>query len=574
MKIVDLHVHSNKSDGSLTPTELVHYAVSKGLTAFALTDHDTIDGIDEALSTAANLPEESQITVIPGIEFSTKYEGRDVHIVGICIDHRNPAFQKHVLEFADTRVTRNKKMCANLQEAGIDISYEKLLLAFPDSVITRGHYAQYLKEHGYVTSTVEAFDRYLGDHCKYFVPREKVTPEQAIELILKAGGIPILAHPMLYHLSKTRLDALVAQLKEAGLVGIEAIYCTHNAADERFVRKLADKYQLCISGGSDYHGASKPGLDLATGYGKLVIPEEILTNLLKASPSGVSASKLSDSEVSASGTSHILFTDLDGTLLTSEKKVSDYTKAVLERFTKAGHRLALSSGRAIDSVMDVQTSLGLTFPNMYLIGYNGGEIYDCSKKKSILRTALTFEQVEIILTTAQEMGIHCHTYSDTHIVAREENEQLRYYKRAIHSPVLITPDILSVLDKPPCKCIAIELKERSRLEELRSVLNEKLGDEVTILFSSNYYLEFFSSYAGKGTAVEKLCQLLPIPLKQSLAIGDEENDISMLKAAGLGIAMKNAKEAVKKVADQITTDDNNHDGLAKTLETLEFLWEA
>ncbi len=299
MNIVDLHVHSNKSDGSLTPTELVALAVEKGLSAFALTDHDTTDGLTEALNAAADynrkladgtLPPLASgktpvpLEVIPGIEFSTEYEGKDIHIVGLYLDYEAPFFQEQIQAFVDARITRNQKMCANLQEAGIDISYEKLLVAFPGSVITRGHYARYLLEHGYVKSMPEAFDRYLGDHTKYFVPRDKITPAQAVELILKANGIPVLAHPTLYHMSDARLEKLVSCLKEAGLIGIEAIYSTYNTAEERQMRGLAAKYDLCISGGSDFHGANKPKLELATGYGKLFIPEEILDNLKKKRP--------------------------------------------------------------------------------------------------------------------------------------------------------------------------------------------------------------------------------------------------------------------------------------------------
>lgn len=299
MNIVDLHVHSNKSDGSLTPTELVRLAVEKGLSAFALTDHDTTDGITEALTAAeeynrkladGTLPPLSSgktplpLEVIPGIEFSTEYEGKDIHIVGLYIDYEAPFFKEHIQSFVDSRIVRNRKMCANLNEAGIDISYEKLLETFPCSVITRGHYARYLLTHGYVKSMTEAFERYVGDHTKYFVPREKVTPVQAVELILKAKGLPILAHPMLYHMSDGRLDKLVSQLKKAGLIGIEAIYSAYNAAEERQMRALASKYALRISGGSDFHGANKPKLELATGYGKLFIPEDVLVNLKKDCP--------------------------------------------------------------------------------------------------------------------------------------------------------------------------------------------------------------------------------------------------------------------------------------------------
>lgn len=275
MKIVDLHVHSNKSDGSLTPTELVHLAVEKGLSAFALTDHDTTAGIKEAIDAAAQLP----IEVIPGIEFSTEYEGKDIHIIGLYINYEDPCFKEQIQSFVDSRILRNRKMCALLQESGISITYEQLKETFPGSVITRGHYAKYLLEHGYVKSMPEAFDRYIGDHAKCFVPREKVTPIQAVTLILKAGGIPILAHPTLYHMSYARLETLVSRLKDAGLIGIEAIYSTYTASEERQMRNIAAKYDLCISGGSDFHGANKPKLELATGYGKLAIPIEVLEKL-------------------------------------------------------------------------------------------------------------------------------------------------------------------------------------------------------------------------------------------------------------------------------------------------------
>ncbi len=283
-----MHVHSNKSDGSKSPTELVHMAMSKGLSAFALTDHDTVDGIDEAIVCAeklqeflctksdCNIPE-----VIPGIELSTEYQGKDIHLVGLYIDHHSAAFRKYLQEFVDSRIERNRKMCANLAAAGIDISYEKLVEAFPDSVLTRAHYAIYLVEHGYCSGKEQAFSQYVGDHTKYFVPREKITPEMAVELILQAGGIPILAHPVLYRMSDARLEALVARLKAVGLAGIEAIYATYSQAEERQMRKLADKYDLCISGGSDYHGEAKPGLEMGTGYGKLFVPEDLLKALLE-----------------------------------------------------------------------------------------------------------------------------------------------------------------------------------------------------------------------------------------------------------------------------------------------------
>lgn len=300
MKAVDLHVHSTCSDGTFTPARLVDYAMEKGLAAFALTDHDTVDGLDEAISYAGKLKQEAHICgadtplipeVISGIEFSTEYcgnsgdrpnahgqnvHGQDVHIVGLYIDYKQPEFSARLQEFVDSRTERNRKMCRLLTEAGIDISYEALLAEFPDSVITRAHYAKYMLMHGYTKSMKEAFDRYIGDHCPCYVPREKVTPAQAVQLILEANGFPVLAHPILYHMSDERLEGLVRELKDAGLMGIEAIYSTYKPCEERQIRALAQKYGLLISGGSDFHGENKPGLDLGIGYGKLFVPENVL----------------------------------------------------------------------------------------------------------------------------------------------------------------------------------------------------------------------------------------------------------------------------------------------------------
>ncbi len=280
MKSVDLHVHSNKSDGTLSPSDLVTLALAKGLSAFALTDHDTTAGIDEAMEAAEKARMQGHdIEVIPGIEFSTEYEGKDVHIVGIDIDYRSEAFQKYLKDFQESRDNRNRKMCAKLSEHGVDITYEKLRAEFSNSVLTRAHYAKYMLEHGAVKSMSEAFDRYIGDRAPCFLPREKVTPSQAVSLILTSGGIPILAHPILYHMSDARLDKLVSTLKDVGLIGIEAIYSTYNSAEERQIRKLAKKYELHISGGSDFHGDTKPGLEMGSGYGKLFVPYGVLEKL-------------------------------------------------------------------------------------------------------------------------------------------------------------------------------------------------------------------------------------------------------------------------------------------------------
>jgi len=280
MHPIDLHTHSTRSDGTLTPAELIRYAAQKGLAAIALTDHDTIDGIEEAVQAARSLssqdPDALVPEVIPGVELSTEYRGKDIHIVGLFIDWQNREFADRLRGFADARIYRNRKMCSLLTENGCPVSYEDLEAAFPDTVITRAHFAQYLLDKGMISSIDEAFKKLIGDDCPCFVPREKITPHDAVRFLLSFGGVPILAHPLQYKLSGAELDVLVASLTELGLDGIEVYYSTHRQADTAYLSRIAEKYGLLLSGGSDFHGTRKQNLDLGTGYGHLYVPDSIL----------------------------------------------------------------------------------------------------------------------------------------------------------------------------------------------------------------------------------------------------------------------------------------------------------
>ena len=282
METIDLHVHSCYSDGSLTPTELVALALNTRLSAFALTDHDTTDGIDEALQAATN----TGLEIIPGIEFSTRWEHRDVHILGYYVNYHAASFQKKLHKFLDARDLRNVKMCERIREyTGFPITLELLTKAFPDAVITRAHMAAWLVDQGYISSRPEAFEKYLGEQAPCFVSKTEVTPTNAIQLILANGGIPVLAHPLLYHLPEEKMHELIREVKEAGLLGIEAVYVLNQGDDEAYVRSLAEQYHLCITGGSDFHGKNKPDIALGTGlHGNLSIPYELLTELKKLRP--------------------------------------------------------------------------------------------------------------------------------------------------------------------------------------------------------------------------------------------------------------------------------------------------
>ena len=279
MKYVDLHTHSTSSDGTFTPSELAAYAARKGLAAFALTDHDTTDGLAEAEAAAA----EHGIEFVPGIEFSTDYDGHDIHIVGLDIDRTQKDLTERLQAFRQNRDARNEEMLELLRTVGgFAITMEDLRRSYgQDTVITRAHFGRWLFEHGCVKSISEAFERYLGDGCPCFVEKKRTRPETAIRLILGAGGIPILAHPLLYHLSMPELESLARTLKELGLLGIEAIYSSNMGTDESQMRRLARKLDLKISGGSDFHGKNKPLIDLGSGRGNLKIPYEILENLRK-----------------------------------------------------------------------------------------------------------------------------------------------------------------------------------------------------------------------------------------------------------------------------------------------------
>lgn len=277
-RTVDLHVHSNRSDGTYPPAELIRYAVTKNLRVMALTDHDTVDGLPEIKEEAARI--ENAPEIVDGVELSTDLEGRDIHIVGLFINTEDPALNRYLQKFKDARDIRNEKMCDSLAKGlNMDISYEKLKDAFPGAVITRAHYARYMLEHKYISSMNEAFDRWIGDDKPYFIPREKVRPEDAVELIKKASGIPVLAHPVLYKFSLSRLEKLISDLKEAGLLGMETRYSTYTSGETRQMMMLANKYGLLESGGSDFHGSNKKDIDLGTGRGGLAVPYEIFEKL-------------------------------------------------------------------------------------------------------------------------------------------------------------------------------------------------------------------------------------------------------------------------------------------------------
>lgn len=275
--MIDLHVHSNHSDGTLSPKELTELAIAAGLSSFALTDHDTVSGIAEAKDAAAGQP----VTVISGTEISAAYKEKDIHILGLWIDENNPALLKGLADAVAERERRNEAMAERFRTLGIPLTLAELRLENPDTVITRAHFAKYLLERNYVKTREEAFTRYLGYDAPCFVPRTYMQPEQAISLILAAGGIPVLAHPLLYRLKPEELHTLLERLTAAGLKGLEVFYSSNTSFDESVAYGLANRFGLLMTGGSDFHGSNKPNLFLGTGRNhNLNIPDSLLEPLL------------------------------------------------------------------------------------------------------------------------------------------------------------------------------------------------------------------------------------------------------------------------------------------------------
>ena len=273
MDTIDLHTHSTFSDGTFTPLQLVKYAEEKGLKAFALTDHDTTEGVKEAKSIETN------VEVISGVEISTRYDKKEIHIVGLYVNENDADLNKQLKYYREKRVTRNFEILEKLNSLGVNITIDDVKESCTGDVISRAHIAKALVSKGFVGSYTEAFDRYLGDNKCAYVPRETLNYEESMELITKAGGVPVLAHPLLYKMSDTNLENMMVKLRQEGLKAVEVYYSTHSNSDTQHIMAMANRVGLIYSGGSDFHGATKPKIDMGTGMGKLAVPYEILEKI-------------------------------------------------------------------------------------------------------------------------------------------------------------------------------------------------------------------------------------------------------------------------------------------------------
>jgi predicted metal-dependent phosphoesterase TrpH len=275
MSRLDLHLHTTHSDGSFTPTEVIDFAQKAGVTALAITDHDITTGILEATVAGGK----HGIDVIPGIEISSILGDSELHILGYFLDYQDTRLNERLARLRESRHRRNPKIIERLRAAGIEITYEEVrTLAGTDSV-GRPHIARVLMDKGVVASAKEAFDLWLADGRPAYVPRELPTPSEAMQWIREAKGLPVLAHPTWVKTTEGTLTDLVHRLKADGLDGIEVHYSTHTPRQTREYLALAKQLDLLVTGGSDFHGLTKPDIDVGVGKGALHVPTSLLDKL-------------------------------------------------------------------------------------------------------------------------------------------------------------------------------------------------------------------------------------------------------------------------------------------------------
>lgn len=266
---IDLHLHTNASDGLFTPAEVVEQALRQRLNAIAITDHDTVDGFKEALSIAEGFP----LEVVAGVELSCYYKGNDVHVLGYLFDYENPEFARKIEVFRQERYERGEAMVAKLNDLGINLSMETVKLIAGNSAVGRPHVADALVREEFVQTYDEAFARYLGYHAPAYVPKPVLTPEQGIDLLHLVRGVAVLAHP-----GTLKHDEYIPDLVDMGLDGVEAYHSLHDRAAVQRYKNIAKKYGVIFTGGSDCHGPRKGKVLMGTQK----VPYSCLAELKRA----------------------------------------------------------------------------------------------------------------------------------------------------------------------------------------------------------------------------------------------------------------------------------------------------
>lgn len=262
----------------------------------------------------------------------------------------------------------------------------------------------------------------------------------------------------------------------------------------------------------------------------------------------------------------ILFVDLDATLLCDDKSISEKNRSAIQKMLAQGHYLVLATGRPVESGRIVARELGLTMPGCYMIAFNGAVLYDCASDRVLLKRSLPIDVVQELFERAKNAGIYAQTYTNTDIITSRHTKELDYYKEKSKLSYKLSKNVLDLLDEEPQKVLLIALENKERLIRFqRENLNwEK--EKCNSFFSCDEYLEYCPLHTNKGSGIEYLTKLLGMSMDATIAVGDEENDISMIEKARIGIAMKNGIPEIKKVADYVTENDNNHDAIAEVIE--------
>lgn len=273
--MIDLHCHSTFSDGSLTPEQLVEEAVNIGLTALALTDHDTVAGLPRFLAAGAGKP----VRLVPGVELSVDCSSGVMHMLGYWMDVANPELVRQLEWVRDARTLRNRTMLDKLNALGFGMTWDDVQACAGEDVVGRPHFAQVMLQKGYAKDKNEVFDKWLGNGKPAYVDRARLTAAAAVALIRQAGGVAVLAHPFSLRLGKDAMASLFFELAAAGLAGVECYYSEHSAESTKEYLAMARQANLVPTGGSDFHGEVAPGIRLGFGFGGLQVPDETLAAL-------------------------------------------------------------------------------------------------------------------------------------------------------------------------------------------------------------------------------------------------------------------------------------------------------
>lgn len=275
MGFVDLHVHSNASDGTFSPSQVVELAKNAGLDAFALTDHDTTAGVPEALEKGRDL----NIEVIPGIEVSSSFDGTEIHILGLFVNSDDPVLAAMLEKMRISRGRRNEKMLENLAADGISFTKEELCGDNPDTIITRAHIAHALVAKGICSGMDQAFKKYLQYGGHYCPQKEHLSPEEVVKTLISNGAFVALAHPFQYKFGDKKTEELIAHMADLGMKGLEVYHSSNNKLESMKLQEMAVRHHLLPTGGSDFHGGNKPDISIGTGRGGLRVSSLLLEDI-------------------------------------------------------------------------------------------------------------------------------------------------------------------------------------------------------------------------------------------------------------------------------------------------------